>query len=106
MIGGKTLQLVMEGPSTTTTLTGALPSGSTHVAFTVFGWRFSESTVRLYVGGALVAETNEILEALPNEGTIYLGNSEAMDRPYKGTMEGIRLHAQTLTAAEVLAAAQ
>ena len=103
---GSTLTLAMQGPSATTTLTASLPRGRSHVAFTVFGWRFSESTVRLYVGGALQDETNQIMELSPNEGTILLGNDADMTAPYTGRLSRVRLHAQALTPAEVAAAAQ
>jgi arylsulfatase A-like enzyme len=75
-------------------LSGPLLSGEAHhVAFTVTGWRASESTVRLYVNGVPVAEAagdESIARARPGTESgmpdLYIGSDSDGAAPFLGSM--------------------
>lgn len=84
------------------------PEVAQHVAFTVFGWRDDPGTVRLYLNGDLVDQSdkgNSIGDvnspSTGNDSTIFLGNDPAGRSAYHGTMSMPRLSVLSLYPSEI-----
>jgi arylsulfatase A len=87
------IRLDVEGPSGNTSLMGSIIPAhyQVDVAFTVFGWRDSNSTVRLYLNHELQQETNEVEVVEEGGATISFGNSQTLDEPFRGVLSQTRL---------------
>ncbi len=72
-----------------------------NVAFTIYGWRNSESTVRLYLDGQLQAETNEIETVNPSLESPQIGNGPDGFTPYRGSLRDLAFYQVALTADEI-----
>lgn len=76
------------------------------VAFTIFGWRASDSSVRLYLNGTHVdahAEGSSLPAVYPSAEPIRLGNDPTGAAGLDGSLSGLRLYRMNLTPREVRA---
>jgi len=71
------------------------------VVFTVFGWRYSNNTTRLYIDGILEAEENIIEHVDPGVGQVYLGRTASNQFPYHGTLRDPKFYLMAMNAREI-----
>gem|GEM_PF-232119 len=80
-----------------------LTAGEHHVAFTVFAWKVGDSSVRLYVDGLLIAESNDGIRAIaPSDAPLLIGNNADGTAPLIGEVELPRLSVLQRYNAEVI----
>jgi arylsulfatase A-like enzyme len=80
-----------------------------HIAFTVFGWRDTASTVRLYLDGKLVDESGsgngiDSVQSrdVAGEPMLWIGNNSENSMPFQGTVSLPRLSVLSFYPAEIL----
>ena len=77
-----------------------------NVAFTIFGWRDNDSSIRLYLDGRLVGDsTNQqagVDSVHSSTHRIVIGNNQAMTTPFHGQMTKPLLMSISLTNEEIL----
>ena len=102
--GRAVLEVEGDDPSETTRLESlaALSPGVRHeLAFTVFGWIDSPSTIRLYVDGVLQTETNEVERVAVARGPVFVGNAGAGGAPFGGVLSALTFDLLGLSPDEV-----
>lgn len=85
--------------------TPELERGRSHqVGFTVFAWKRSPSTVRLYLDGRVAAESLEALHGVhSSDAPISLGNTADLRAPFRGRIDIPRISVLCLQPADLLA---
>ncbi len=97
------VELVVEGEEgageTRLTSASALQDGvGVDLAFTIFGWRRTDLSVRLYVDGEIEAESNEIPAVNASQQPVRLGDGVLADAPFRGRLWNPSFHQRCLTA--------
>ncbi len=91
-----------DGETTTLTSATRLVAGVEYeVAFTVYAWPLSDTTVVLYVNGVLEVETNAIRSVQPTDVQVRLGNRSGGATPFLGVVRDLQFYSAALTPVEV-----
>ena len=93
----------IEGTATVLRSGTRLRGGQTsNVAFAVFGWRESPSTIRLHVDGELEGESNEIEAVQPGDRPVRFGRNRG--HGFVGTISDLEFYTSSLTREELVRA--
>jgi len=71
------------------------------VAFSVFGWQKSNSTIKLYINNQLEAADNNLPAVKSNDNPILIGNNELLSSPFIGEIDDIGFYTSSLNQYEL-----
>ena len=71
------------------------------IAVTVYGFRNSNSIIRLYVNSQLEVESEDVIEVQSNDNNVHVGNDDSFAKPFLGAIERLQFWVSSLAENEL-----